>query len=127
MISGGYSNPNPLPGELPVYETKGGAAGGVSTSYATVCVWPGTSPQQRLILISGISSWCTMAASRYALDPKSQADLQRRLTADPPQGPRGHKGPYYQVLIRTEGKNDQVRSYEYVAHRYLDARPIRAE
>jgi len=127
MISGAYSNPNPLPGELPAYETKGGGTAGVSTSYATVCVWPGTSARQRLILISGISSWCTMAASRYALDPKLQADLERRLSADPPQGPRGRKGPYYQVLIRTEGKNDQVRSYEYVAHRYLDAKPIRAE
>lgn len=126
-VVGVYANPNPLPGELAVYETKGGGAGGVSTSYATICVWPGTSAGHRLILISGISSWCTMAASRYALDPKSQADLERRIAGDPANGPRGRKGPYYQVLIRTEGKNDQVRSYEYVAHRYLDARPIRAE
>jgi hypothetical protein len=61
------------------------------------------------------------------LDLKSQDDLERRMAADPPSGPRGRKGPYYQVLIRTEGKNDQVRSFEYVAHRYLDARPVRAE
>lgn len=127
MVGGAYSNPNPLAGELAAYETKGGGAGGVSTSYATICVWPGTSADHRLILISGISSWCTMAASRYALDLKSQADLERRMAGDPAEGPRGRKSPYYQVLIRTEGKNDQVRSYEYVAHRYLDARPIRAE
>lgn len=127
LIAGAYGNAKPLPGELPAYETKGGGAGGVSTSYATICVWPGTSAENRLILISGISSWCTMAASRYALDARSLADLERRMAADPAAGPRGRKGPYYQVLIRTEGKNDQVRSYEYVAHRYLDARPVRAE
>lgn len=79
------------------------------------------------MLIGGISSWCTMAASRFALDPELQSALERRMAADPPHGPRGWKGPYYQVLIRTEGKNDQVRSYEYVAHRYLDASPIRGE
>lgn len=126
-VVGGYSNPKPLPGESAFYTTRSAGAGGVSTSYATVCVWPGTSAQRRLVLISGINSWCTLAAARYALDPASQADLERRLAADPPDGPRGHKGPYFQVLIRTEGKYDQVRSFEYVAHRYLDASPIRAE
>lgn len=126
-VNGGYVNRTPLPGEFPLYDTKSGGAGGVSTSHATVCVWPGTSETRRLILISGINSWCTLAAARYALDPSSQADLERRLAADPPSGPRGRKGPFFQVLIRTEGKYDQVRSFEYVAHRYLDARPIRAE
>jgi hypothetical protein len=126
-VGGGYRNPNPLAGESETYATRSGGAGGVSTSYATIIVWPGTSEERRLILVSGISSWCTMAAAKFALDERSLADLDRRLAADPAEGPRGRKGPYYQVLIRTEGRNDQVRSYEYVAHRYLEARPIRAE
>jgi len=126
-VNGGYLNRTPLPGESSRYDTKSAGASGVSTSYATVCVWPGTSESRRLILISGINSWCTLAAARYAMDTSSQSDLERRLGADPAFGPRGRKGPYYQVLIRTEGKYDQVRSFEYVAHRYLGARPIRAE
>jgi hypothetical protein len=125
--NGNYLNVHPLPGEPAAYESKGGGAGNVSISYATICVWPGVSPQQRLVYISGISSWCTLAAARYALDPKSQRELEQRFSEDPLQGPRGRKGEYYQILIRVEGKYDQVRSFEYVTHRYLDARPIRAD
>jgi hypothetical protein len=126
-VIGSYLNVHPLPGEPAAYEAKGGGAGNVSISYATICVWPGVSAQHRLIYISGINSWCTLAAARYALDPKSQSDLERRFGEDPLQGPRGRKGKYFQVLIRVEGKYDQVRSFEYVAHRYLDAQPIRAD
>lgn len=113
----GYFVHDPLPGELPVYRPSG--AMGVNTSYAVLTLWPGRQPGTRMIYLSGIETWSTQGAANFAIDPDRLADLQRRLDADPPTGPRGRKGPYFQVLIRVEGKNNRLRSSTYLTHRYL--------
>ena len=69
-------------------------------------------------------SWSTLGAAQYVLDPVHQAALQKTLDADPPDGARGRKSPFFEVLLRLEGKNEQVRSVQYVTHRYLPAKPV---
>ncbi|MGJ5818504.1 hypothetical protein [Paludibaculum fermentans] len=115
----GFSVPNPLPGELPVYRPTGTV--GVSTSYAVLSLWPGRQPHTRMIYLSGIETWATQGAANYAIDRDRLLDLQRRIDQDPPNGPRGKKSPYFQVLIRVEGKNNRVRTSSYITHRYLPA------
>lgn len=115
---GGYRSLDPLPGELPYYQPKGGDAG-VNTSYAVVSLWPGSQPDRRMMYLSGIETWSTQGAAQYVIDPERMADLNRRLSADPSDGPRGRKSPFFQVLLRVEGKNNRVRNATYVTHRYL--------
>lgn len=115
----GFFVHNPLPGELPVYRPSG--AMGVNTSYAVLSLWPGRHDRTRMIYLSGIETWSTQGAANFAINPERLADLQRRLDADPPMGPRGKKSPYFQVLIRVEGKNNRLRSSTYLTHRYLPA------
>jgi hypothetical protein len=115
---GGYQSLDPLPGELPYYQPKGGDAG-VNTSYAVISLWPGSQADRRMMYLSGIETWSTQGAAQYVIDPERLADLARRLSADPPDGPRGRKSPFFQVLLRVEGKNNRVRNATYVTHRYL--------
>ncbi|QOY91039.1 hypothetical protein [Paludibaculum fermentans] len=115
----GFAVLNPLPGELPFYRPTGTV--GVNTSYAVVSLWPGRQPNTRILYLSGIETWATQGAANYSIDTDRLTDLQRRIDQDPPNGPRGKKGPYFQVLIRVEGKNNRVRTSSYVTHRYLPA------
>lgn len=119
-ISGGFEIDNPLPGEPSKYNPRGSDTG-VSTSYAVVSLWPGVTPQRRILYLSGIETWSTQGAAQYVLDPNEMRTLQRRLSQDPPNGPLGAKSPFFQVLLRVEGKNNVVRSAHYVTHRYLPA------
>jgi hypothetical protein len=114
---GGYAVLSPLPGELPYYRPSGGT--GVTTSYAVLSLWPGNQPGTRLLYLSGIETWSTQGAAHYAIDPERLSELQRKIDQDPADGPRGRKNPYFQVLIRVEGKNNRVRTVSYVTHRYL--------
>ena len=116
--AGAFSLDHPLPGELALYAPHNSDTG-VSTSYATLSLWPGATPRQRILYLSGIETWSTQAAAQYALDPRSMRDLHQKLAQDPADGPRGRKSPFFQVLLRTEGKNNVARSTHYVTHRYL--------
>jgi hypothetical protein len=113
----GFAVQNPGPGELSQYTEMSGA--GVVTSYALIRLWPGKPSGYRILYVSGVNTWATLGAAQYALNPKKNADLQRRLDADPPNGPRGRKSPFFEVLLRIEGRNDQVRTADYVTHGYL--------
>lgn len=115
----GFSVLSPLPGELPVYRPTGTV--GVSTSYAVLSLWPGRQPNTRMLYLSGLETWSTQGAANFAIDQDRLTDLQRRIDQDPPNGPRGKKSPYFQVLIRVEGKNNRARASTYVTHRYLPA------
>jgi len=117
-FGGGYQSLDPLPGELPYYQPKGGDAG-VNTSYAVVSLWPSSPADRRMLYLSGIETWSTQGAAQFVIDPERLADLNRRLSADPLDGPRGRKSPFFQVLLRVEGKNNRVRNATYVTHRYL--------
>lgn len=117
-VRGGYTLDHPLDGELAAYLPTG-TAQGVGTDYAVLSVWPGRKPGTRILHFSGTSTWSTQGAAQFSIDRDSLIDLERRLSADPDQGPRGRKGPYMQVLVQVEGKNNRVRGAKYVSHRYL--------
>ena len=116
--NGGYFLDKPLAGEQPYYQPMTGA--GVDTSYAILTLWPGRRPGNRILYLTGITTWATQGAAQYAVDAGRLGALQRRLDADPDLGPRGRKTPFFQVLLRVEGKYNQVRTAEYLTHRYLD-------
>ncbi|MEZ5399937.1 MAG: hypothetical protein R2729_09715 [Bryobacteraceae bacterium] len=118
---GSLRNPNPLPGEQPVYGAS--VQAGISTSHAVVTLLPGAEPGASILQLGGTHSWSTSGAVQYALSDAHQAELDRRLRADPESGPRGKRSPFFQVLLELEGKYDQVRSIRYITHRYLPSDP----
>ncbi|MFN3325633.1 MAG: hypothetical protein ACK5AZ_19220 [Bryobacteraceae bacterium] len=115
---GGFTLMNALPGEQSAYEPQRPGTG-VNNSYAVVSLWPGRPASRRIMYLSGIETWATQGAAQFVLDPERMADLQKRLNADPPEGPRGRKSPFFQVLLRVEGRHNRVHAVSYVTHRYL--------
>jgi hypothetical protein len=71
--------------------------------------------------LSGIETWSTQGAAQFVLDADRLAELNQRLAEDPAEGPHGRKSPFFQVLLRVEGKNNRVRAVSYQTHRYLPA------
>lgn len=114
---GGFLLDDPGPGEQRHYSALSGT--GVDTSYALLHLWPGKQPEHRILYLSGITTWATEGAAHFAVDAQKLSDLQIRLDADPPEGPKGKKSAYLEVLLRIEGKNNQFRTANYVTHRYL--------
>lgn len=114
---GGFVIDHPIAGEQRSYRTMSGT--GVDTSYAVLSLWPGGRSEFRVLYLSGITTWATQASAQYVVNPSKTRDLQARLDADPPEGPRGRKSPFFQVLLRVEGKNNLPRTATYVTHRYL--------
>ncbi|MEN6605248.1 MAG: hypothetical protein ABFD86_22790 [Bryobacteraceae bacterium] len=121
----GFAVQNPGPGEPGQYTEMSGA--GVDTSYALIRLWPGKPAGYRILYVSGINTWATLGAAQYALNPEKNAGLQRRLNADPPNGPKGRKSPFFEVLLRIEGRNCQVRTADYVTHGYLPQGAVSAQ
>ncbi len=115
--NGGFFIEDPIAGEQRLYSPMTGT--GVDTSYAVLSLWPGKQPENRILYLTGITTWATQGAAQFVTDAESIGDLQARLDADPPEGPRGRKSKFFQVLLRIEGKNNQVRTASYVTHRYL--------
>lgn len=115
--AGGFHLDDPGPGEQRYYSALSGA--GVDTSYAVLHLWPGKQPAHRILYLTGITTWATEGAAHFAVDSEKLSDLQIRLDADPPEGPKGKKSPFFEVLIRIEGKNNRFRTANYVTHRYL--------
>lgn len=110
-------NLKPIGGEQARYVPRNGP--GVDKAHGLLTVYPGESPGTHILYASGIHSWTTNGVAQYAIHGEHLAELDRRLAADPADGPRGKKGPYFQVLVEVEGKYDQVRHVQYVTHRYL--------
>jgi hypothetical protein len=116
--AGGFELKRPQEGEASLYAPKSSDTG-VSVSYALVSLWPGARPGRRILYLSGIETWSTQGAAHYVLDPEQMRHLHQRLQADPQDGPLGRKSPYFQVLLRVEGKKNIVRTASYLTHRYL--------
>ena len=117
--NGAFYIEHPIAGEQRLYTPMSGT--GVDTSYAVLSLWPGKRPANRILCLTGITTWATQGAAQFVVDRASIGDLQTRLDADPPESPRGHKSEFFQALLRIEGKNNQVRTASYVTHRYLPA------
>jgi hypothetical protein len=112
-------NRKPLPGEQPVYTSSTGA--GVSTSYAVVSVWPGATSGTRIMHIGGVHTWSTQAAVEFMLQPEQLRKMAAEFDRDRRTGARGPVSPYFQILLRVEGRGNQPHRLDYVTHHYLPA------
>lgn len=88
--------------------------------YAVITVWPGKLHQRRIMVLSGSTTWATLAAAEYVTDPEYLRQLNQHLDAC--QTKRGHAqhAPYFQVLLRAEVKDNQPISINYVTHHDLE-------
>ena len=111
-------NPRALPGEKKEYVFTAGA--GISTSYALVSLWPSVTPGRRILLISGVHTWATQAATEFALQPDELRKMARIFEADH-NGAHGKPSPYFQILLKVEGRGNTSQKVEYVTHHYLPA------
>ena len=71
------------------------------------------------MMVSGRETWSTEAAVEYLIEEKAQRELQQRMDADPPEGPRGVKSEHLEIVVEVEGLNNRAVRVEYIAHRYL--------
>lgn len=108
----------PLPGEPSVFPRAGGIRDR-ERSFARISIWPSSSPEQRIMMVSGRETWSTEAAVEYLIEEKAQRELQQRMDADPPEGPRGVKSEHLEIVVEVEGLNNRAVRVEYIAHRYL--------
>lgn len=85
--------------------------GGVDTSYAVVSVWPGLEMSRRIVHIGGVHTWATQAATEYVLSPEKTRALAARFG--------DQAAPFFQVLLRVEGRARHALNVEYVTHHVL--------
>jgi hypothetical protein len=105
-------NTRPQVGEASTY---GGGAG----EYATLTVWPGKLHQRRVMILSGSTTWATLAAAEYVTDPEYLLRLNQHLEqCRLKSGSRRH-APYFQALLRAEVKDNHPISISYVTHHDL--------
>ena len=112
-------NLKPRAGEISEYIFQNGE--GVSTSYAVISVWPGVTPGRRIVHVGGVHTWSTQAATEFLLQPEQLKKMAQAFEADRKTGARGPVSPYFQILLRVEGRGNQSRKVEYVTHHYLPA------
>ena len=110
-------NLKPLPGEEDLYVFRTGA--GVSTSYALVSLWSGSKPGTRIMHVGGVHTWATQAAVEFLLKPESLRQIAAEFNKDKRTGARGPVSPFFQILLRVEGRGNQSQSVEYMTHHYL--------
>jgi hypothetical protein len=113
------ANLRDLPGEEKTYVFREGA--GVATSYALVSLWPGTTPGSRIMHIGGVHTWATQAAVEFLLQPDQLRLIAGKFESDNRTGAHGAVSPYFQILLRVEGRGNQSHRVEYVTHHYLPA------
>jgi len=53
------------------------------------------------------------------LEPQQLRNMARQFDNDRKTGARGPVSPYFQILLRVEGRGNQSHRVEYVTHHYL--------
>lgn len=112
MGDGAIRNPHRRPGEAAVYRPDPGS--GVATSYAMVSLWPGVDAEHRILYLGGIHSWSTLAAVQYVTHRETLREMTQHF-----QVRAGSRPGYFQVLLKVEGVDGQLRSIRYVTHHQL--------
>lgn len=115
---GSLRNPRPLPGESSVYP-RVGEAPERTVSFARISIWPSSSAEQRIMIVSGRETWSTEAAVRFLIEERAQRKLQQTIEADPSEGPRGVKSEHLEIVVEVEGMNNRATRVDYLTHRYL--------
>lgn len=112
-------NLKPLTGEKEAYLCDIGA--GVSASYALVSMWPGVTPRRRILYIGGVHTWATQAATEFVLAPNQLRWLAREFAEDRKTSRHGPVSPFFQILLRVEGRHENSLRVDYLTHHYLPA------
>ena len=112
-------NLRPRAGERSEYVFEAGA--GISTSYALISLWPSVTPGRRILFVGGVHTWATQAATEFVLQPDQLRRMAREFDTDRSTARRGPVSPFFQVLLRVEGRENHSQRVEYVTHHYLPA------
>jgi hypothetical protein len=110
-------NHHPRAGEKAEYVFESGA--GVSTSYALIGLWQGINKDRRILFIGGVHTWATQAATEFVLNPERLREMAIAFARDRSTGERGPVSPYFEILLKVEGREDRPLQVEYVTHRYV--------
>lgn len=113
-ISSKIVNLRPRAGEPAAY------GGSDDLAYAVLTVWPGKLQQRRIMVLSGSTTWATLAAAEYVTDPEYLRQLNRNLEQCRAKSGLSQHAPFFQVLIGAEVKDNQPVSINYVTHHDLE-------
>ena len=108
-------NLRPSPGEEKAYGPQG--------DYAIITLWPGKSDSRRILQLSGVTTWATLAAAEYVTDLESLRELAPHFEECRRRKGLASHPPYFQILIRAEVKDNFPISIRYVTHHDLDMTP----
>ena len=112
-------NLRPRAGEKSEYVFEAGA--GISTSYALISLWPSVTPGRRILFVGGVHTWATQSATEFVLQPDQLRRMAREFDTDRKTMRRGPGSPFFQLLLRVEGRENHSQRVEYVTHHYLPA------
>jgi hypothetical protein len=87
--------------------------------YAVLTVWPGKLHQRQVVILSGSTTWATMAAAEYVTDPEYLRQLNQHLEKCRLKFGSARHAPYFQALLRAEVKDNHPISISYVTHHDL--------
>ena len=91
--------------------------------YAIITLWPGKSDSRRILQLSGVTTWATLAAAEYVTDLESLRELSRHFEECRLRKGLASHPPYFQILISAEVKDNFPISTRYVTHHDLDMTP----
>jgi hypothetical protein len=89
------------------------------SDYAVITLWPGKLHNRRILVLSGATTWATLAAAEYVTDTEYLRRLNQHLEKCRIKSGAPNHAPYFQVLLRTEVKDDHPISISYVTHHDL--------
>lgn len=113
-------NTNPQPGEQEFFVARqyGSSPSQISEDYAVISVLKGLSEQNRLMILAGINTFGTQAATEYVTQPEYIRELIAHLNiAAADEAPA--LPPFYQVLIRVKVSGGVPIQISYVTHHVL--------
>jgi len=111
-IDKGVYNMNPQEGEERRY--------GGNSDYAVITLWPGKLHQRRILVLSGATTWATLAAAEYVTNAEYLRRLNSHLEECRIKSGRANHAPYFQILLRSDVKDNHPVSISYVTHHDLN-------
>jgi hypothetical protein len=105
-------NMNPREGEERLY--------GGNSDYAVITLWPGKLHQRRILVLSGATTWATLAAAEYVTNTEYLRRLNSHLEECRIKSGKTNHAPYFQILLRADVKDNHPVSIAYVTHHDLN-------
>lgn len=114
------ANNNPHEGEQPYYLARqfGESPSQISEDYAVISSLQGLSEKNRLLILGGINTFGTQAATEYVTQPEYIKDLVSHLNIAPP-GEAPRLPTYFQILVRVKVNGGVPIQITYVTHHVL--------